>query len=182
MRRYIIGMLMGIVLATSISAHAEVINMIGKVIDGSFPITIKGVTLQNPAITIAGVSYVPTREFAESLGATVKFDANLGIEVVPTSTPSPSATPTPAPAYDPSTDPRNIKAKKVIELQKRTSDITKAIEPLYNEYNKYDKKKMDNPSTFTDEDALQAAKKAWENKQAELTDAYNQLDALQKQP
>jgi hypothetical protein len=81
MRKYMIGALFGFILAFTVSAHAEVTNMIGKVIDGAFPVKVNGTTLQNQALVIEGTSYLPVREFAESLGMDVKFDANMGIEL-----------------------------------------------------------------------------------------------------
>lgn len=85
MKKYLIGAVVGFTLTLGLTAHAEVSNMLGKVIDGSFPIQINGKTLANQALTIEGTSYVPTREFAEMLGAKVTFNADLGIEVSPLS-------------------------------------------------------------------------------------------------
>lgn len=94
MRKYIIGAIAGFFLATAVTAHAEVVNMIGKVVDGAFPVKVNGAQLQNSAIVIEGTSYLPVREFGESLGMDVKFDANMGIELTQKATPAPTSIPT----------------------------------------------------------------------------------------
>lgn len=94
MRKYVIGAIFGFALAFSVTAHAEVVNMIGKVVDGAFSVNVNGKTLQNQAVVIEGTSYLPVREFGESLGMDVKFDANLGIELTQKAALAPSSVPT----------------------------------------------------------------------------------------
>ena len=82
MRKYIIGMLVGFVLAFSLSAHAEDIKTaIGKVIQGEFPVKINGKQLDKNAIVIEGSSYLPVRVMGDALGLDVSFNADLGIEL-----------------------------------------------------------------------------------------------------
>ncbi|MFC5452882.1 hypothetical protein [Paenibacillus aestuarii] len=106
MKKYIIGGVAGFLMATTLSAHAEeVTSMIGKMIQGAFPIQIEGKSLNNPAIVVDGTSYLPVRAFGEATGYEVSFDADLGISlkkkaelpVVPSPTPSPTPSATPAP-------------------------------------------------------------------------------------
>jgi hypothetical protein len=91
MRKYMIGALFGFILAFGISAHAEVVNMIGKVVDGTFNVKVGDKTLDTPAIVIEGTSYLPVRAFGDATGYDVGFDANLGITMTPKMyTPAPS--------------------------------------------------------------------------------------------
>ncbi|MCY9662344.1 hypothetical protein P5G65_11955 [Paenibacillus chondroitinus] len=83
MRKYIIGAIFGILLGTSISAHAEVASIVGKVIEGDFTVIINGRTLNNKAIVIEGTSYLPVREIGDSIGYNVSFDQNIGIKLSP---------------------------------------------------------------------------------------------------
>lgn len=79
MRKYFIGAIIGSALTIGITAHAEVSDMIGKVVDGVFPVTVDGELLANEAIVIQGTSYLPVREFSETLGYEVSFDMIEGI-------------------------------------------------------------------------------------------------------
>lgn len=82
MRKYIVGMIFGILLSLSTSVYAEEIKtLIGRAIEGEFPVHINGKTLSNKAIVIDGTSYLPVREFGEAVGYDVKFDADLGISL-----------------------------------------------------------------------------------------------------
>ncbi|WP_010276399.1 hypothetical protein [Paenibacillus senegalensis] len=81
MRKYLIGAIFGAALTIGITAHAEVSNMIGKAVDGVFPVKLEGELLENEAIVIQGTSYLPVREFAETLGYEVSFDMNEGISL-----------------------------------------------------------------------------------------------------
>jgi hypothetical protein len=160
MKKYLIGAIVGFMLSLGVGAHAEVISMIGKVIDGSFPIKINGNTLQNPAITIEGVSYVPTREFAESLGAQVKFNADLGIEVAPSSTPVPTTSP------QPSEDPKKIRYNEIrVEMLK----LIPEIQDLQDKINK---------TTFKNPDGTYPVVENLDTYKKELADKQAQLDAL----
>ncbi|MCU6797989.1 copper amine oxidase N-terminal domain-containing protein [Paenibacillus sp. WQ 127069] len=73
MRKYIIGALFGFLIAFAFSAHAEVVNMFGKVVDGSFPLQINGQKAEKDAISIEGTSYIPVRSAAEIFGYDVSF-------------------------------------------------------------------------------------------------------------
>jgi hypothetical protein len=82
MRKYIIGMFIGVALTISTSVFAEdVITLIGQKIQGEFPVKINGEQLEKPAIVINGTSYLPNRAIADALGMDIKFDADLGIEL-----------------------------------------------------------------------------------------------------
>lgn len=83
MRKYLIGGIVGFILAFAGTAHAEVVDMIGKVVDGVFNVKVGDKTLGTPAIVIEGTSYLPVSAFGEATGYDVSFDANLGITLTP---------------------------------------------------------------------------------------------------
>lgn len=100
MRKYIIGVLFGIALTLGVSAHAEVVSLVGRAIEGTFPVKISGKQLDQGAIVIDGTSYLPVRAIGEALNMDVSFNADLGIElkkkeVAPTVTEQPFTQTTP---------------------------------------------------------------------------------------
>lgn len=96
MRKYVVGMIFGFALAFSISAHAEVVSMINKIVEGTFPVTVEGTKLTTDAVVIEGSTYLPVRSFGEAIGYTVGFDANMGVSLTKKSveTTQPSTQPT----------------------------------------------------------------------------------------
>jgi hypothetical protein len=83
MRKYIIGILIGFSLSAVVGVNAEEIisSIIGKTVQGSFPVKIDGKQIIEQAAVIDGTSYLPVREIGEALNKDVTFDANLGIEL-----------------------------------------------------------------------------------------------------
>lgn len=81
MKKFIIGFLVGIMLSFSFSTYAEVQSLIGRVVQGIYPVKVNGVKLEKQAIVIDGTSYLPVRAIGESLGFDVSFDSNSGIEL-----------------------------------------------------------------------------------------------------
>jgi hypothetical protein len=80
MRKYLIGTIFGFALAFSLSAHADDIkSLIGKSVQGSFPVTIEGRSLDKQAIVIDGTSYLPVKSFGDAVGYDAKFNASSGI-------------------------------------------------------------------------------------------------------
>lgn len=70
-----------LLLSLSPAVYAEVHNMIGKKVQGQFPVTVNGVEIDVQAIVIDGTSYLPVRAIGEALNKEVKFSSDLGIEV-----------------------------------------------------------------------------------------------------
>ena len=81
MRKYVIGALIGATLTFGTQAFAEVSTMIGKAIQGSFPIKLDGKQLKDQAIVIDGTSYLPVRAIGDALNLDVSFNSDLGIEL-----------------------------------------------------------------------------------------------------
>lgn len=80
MKKYIVGMLFGFFIAFSISANASNIStLIGKVIQGEFPVTVNGVKLDKNAVVVDGTSYLPVRAIGSATGYDITFDSDLGI-------------------------------------------------------------------------------------------------------
>lgn len=119
MKKYILGGLVGFLLATAVSANAEgVSKMIGEVIDGAFSVKVNGVELSDQAIVVQGTSYLPVRSFGEATGYDIKFNPEMGIELTKkddTTAPiEPVATPQPNPTPTPSTKPTKEEIEKKI--------------------------------------------------------------------
>lgn len=70
-----------LLLSLSPAVYAEVHNMIGKKVQGQFPVKVNGVEIDVQAIVIDGTSYLPVRAIGEALNKEVKFSSDLGIEV-----------------------------------------------------------------------------------------------------
>lgn len=85
MKKYLIGFIIGAMLMLSGTALAgtTIKNMVGSVIQGQFPVSVDNVVLGNPAIVIDGVSYLPVRQFAETIGYVVNFDPEGAINLEP---------------------------------------------------------------------------------------------------
>lgn len=79
MKKFFVGALFGAALMVGVTAYADVQGMVGKVVDGVFPVKIEDQTLENEAIVIEGTSYLPVRELAEKVGYEVSFDMEEGI-------------------------------------------------------------------------------------------------------
>lgn len=131
MKKYIIGGLVGFMLSLGVGAHAEVINMIGKVVDGAFPVKVNGKTLANSAIVIEGTSYLPVREFGDSLGMDVKFDSTMGIELTQTATTVPTATS--APAIPTGENPKMKRYKEVVDEGSKLANEVLSLEQKVNQ-------------------------------------------------
>lgn len=82
MRKYFIVGIAGFMLAFAVSAHAEVVNMIGKTVEGVVDLTINGKKMEYQAILIDGTTYAPVRMLAEELGQIVRYDNVTGVKLV----------------------------------------------------------------------------------------------------
>lgn len=73
MKKILIGIMIGAVAATATSAYADVATMVGKVVDGSFPLIVNGQKAEKDAIVIEGTSYIPVRAAGELFGYDASF-------------------------------------------------------------------------------------------------------------
>jgi hypothetical protein len=88
MKKAAFYILIGFFLALPIGTHASSIvdTIIGKTIQGEFPVKIAGKVLDKKAAVIDGTSYLPVRVIGEALNMEVMFDADLGVELKPKGT------------------------------------------------------------------------------------------------
>lgn len=106
MKKVVLGIIIGIGFTFGFTTYAaDITTLVGKTVQGIFPVTVDGDVLPKTAIVIDGTSYLPVRAIADALGMDITFNADLGIELtnkeaVPmtmsdTLTTAPEATPTP---------------------------------------------------------------------------------------
>lgn len=82
MKKYIIGALFGIALTLSTNVFADDIkSLIGKSIQGEFPVSVNGESLDKKAIVIDGTSFLPVKAVGDSLNLDVTFDKKTGISL-----------------------------------------------------------------------------------------------------
>lgn len=83
MKKFAMGILVGIAISTTGSVFADDIvqSIIGKEIQGSFPIKVNGKQLPEAAAVVDGTSYLPVRAMGEALNMEVSFNSDLGIEL-----------------------------------------------------------------------------------------------------
>jgi hypothetical protein len=123
MKKLIMGILIGIGLSLGITAYADdIVSLIGKKVEGSFPLIINNSRADKDVLVIDGTSYIPVRSAAILFGYEVTFNADLmvvlnkksdlvikspavDITKQPTATPTPTATPKPTATPVPTTTP-----------------------------------------------------------------------------
>jgi hypothetical protein len=93
MKRYLIGFIVGAIVASSTTAFADDIkSLIGKQVEGEVPVIVDGKEIAKSAVIIDGSSYAPVRAIGEALGRNVGFkDSKVIVEktevkVIPTET------------------------------------------------------------------------------------------------
>lgn len=85
MKKFIFGLVIGIMLATTSAAYAdEIKSLIGNQIDGSFPLYLNDKRLATDVAVVEGTSYVPVRALVEALGLNIEFkDETVRITATP---------------------------------------------------------------------------------------------------
>jgi hypothetical protein len=78
MKKIIAGILIGISLSLGFTAYADdIVSLIGKKVDGSFPLIINNLRADKDVLVINGTSYLPVRSAAALFGYDVSFNADL---------------------------------------------------------------------------------------------------------
>jgi hypothetical protein len=113
MKKIVLGMLIGIGLSLGVTAYADdIVSLIGKKVDGSFPLIINNVRADKDVLVIDSTSYLPVRSAAVLFGYDVSFNADLMVILTkkndaviqkptddtvkqPMTTPAPSTSPAP---------------------------------------------------------------------------------------
>lgn len=82
MKKFLIGIIVGAVLSFSASVYADdIASLVGKEIQGEFPVKVNGEKLANNAAVVDGTSYLPVRAIGDALNMEVSFDPEQGIEL-----------------------------------------------------------------------------------------------------
>jgi hypothetical protein len=78
MKKMMIGLILGIGLTLGISVYAdEIVSLVGKKVDGSFPLIINNIRADKDVLVIDGTSYIPVRSASTLFGYDVSFNADL---------------------------------------------------------------------------------------------------------
>lgn len=161
MRKYIIGGLVGIVLAVGASAHAEVEGVVGKVVDGLLPVKVNGTNLEKQAIIIEGTSYLPVRAVADVLGMEATYSSEQGIELKQKQSKAEEG----VNVADPVTETEKGKTKNTsalrTELRQKIAELESQQEQLYEIISSYEIPLSNTP--YTDEEYKTAKRKFEEN-------------------
>jgi hypothetical protein len=108
MKKFIFGLLVGVTITAAGTAYAdEISNVIGKTIQGQYPVKIEGKQLSTQAVVVDGTSYLPVRAVGEALDMDVKFNADLGIELTEKGGTKVEVTPKPVDAPEQSNSEEN---------------------------------------------------------------------------
>lgn len=170
--RLIVGIIIGVALSVSSTALAETFSVVGKKIEGEFPVTVNGTKLTTNAGVIEGTSYLPVRVISESLGLTVSFDSKEGIALK-----SDESTVTPAEA--PSATAIMINSE-LEALRSRITSINKEIESYKSKLDKEKSlEKPDSQSISILEQIISECEKAIATKEAQITELEARLKELQ---
>lgn len=101
MKKFMAGLVAGIVIASAASVSAETVSIIGKKIDAVVKVSVNGQRLPVDAIAVSGKSYVPLADIGTATGYEVRYDKKDGVTLtnkvqkpeVPIYTPIPQPTP-----------------------------------------------------------------------------------------
>jgi len=132
MKKYLIGFMAGIIATAAGTAYADdvVESIIGKKIEGQFPVKVAGKSLATQAAVVDGTSYLPVRAIGEALNMDVTFNADLGIELKEKGVDTVPETPT-QPVSNPDeqslVDTTLPKDKQITYLKAEISDMESSI-------------------------------------------------------
>lgn len=178
MKKFILGVLVGISITAAGSAYADDIvqSVVGKSVDGQLPVKISGKQLPTQAIVVEGTSYLPVRAVGESLNMEVKYDPTTGIELKG-ATMAETTVPT-VPFDKEAFRARLERNNKIMELRNKQKVINDEIPQYANVVMSAEHKKGTVEGyEFTGE--YYTAKAAWDAKLAELAVIEEQIKAIQ---
>jgi hypothetical protein len=175
MKKFIIGVLVGISITAAGSAYADDIvqSVVGKSVDGQLPVKISGKELSTQAIVVEGTSYLPVRAVGESLNMEVKYDPATGIELK-----GAKAMTETVPFDKEALRARLERNNKVMELRNKQRAIIDEIPQYSNIVTSADHKKF-TVEGFEYNDEYYEAKRIWEEKKAEIASIEEQIKAIQ---
>ncbi|WP_054955000.1 hypothetical protein [Paenibacillus dakarensis] len=141
MKKFVSGMIVGLLMFAGVSVFADSSSLVGRTVSGIFSVVMNGEQLSE-AVIIDGKAYAPVRSIAEATGTDIKVKGKRIIiqdkEVQTVSEPTPSNTPT---GKD---DPWEVKKQQEIQgllygIEDRKKEIEKYQEFLMLEKDKLTK-------------------------------------------
>jgi hypothetical protein len=205
MKKIVLGMLLGIGLSLGATTYADdIVSLIGKKVDGSFPLLINNVRADKDVLVIDGTSYLPVRSAAALFGYDVSFNADLMVILtkksdlvikpneditkqpvttpMPSSTPVPSSTPIPTVSQAPTatSEPIESKADMIDKLKINIIGMNSQISVVLDEIKKKEAllKSIENDSNQAAK--IQTTKAEITRLKAVLADFTMQVDKLNK--
>ena len=122
MRKYLVGFIAGLLLASAFPAYGSVTSMIGKQVQAENSIIVNGLELDVKAVNIDGTTYTPNRALAEALGAEIGFEDKKVIfetkEGEPVEQPVDTPTQEPIPTVDPPQSELDKINARIVEVDK----------------------------------------------------------------
>lgn len=200
MRKYVIGVLIGFCLSFAVSAYAEDVtttlkNIIGSVVEGSFPVTVNGTKIEDPAAVIKigmdDKGYLPIRAIGDALGVEIVFDPDLGVFIngTPKSVTDTTYTADNRKAISDQVKILHDKNEELLTTLTQNSIEQDAQHAIYKYYEIPTDQGPDNGIVYKEkDDAYYAAKKKWDDLQLEeekikqqIKDVGNEINEIQGQ-
>lgn len=180
-----LGILIGFALSLSVGAYAEGVtttlkNIIGSVVAGSFPVTINGTKIDDPAAVISigtdDKGYLPIRAVGDALGIEITFDPDLGIFINGTVTGSTYAKQGIQAQINTLNEQRELVLKKINQILKDEDDQYEVIKQYENVTI------IDGKRGIKEKDEIYfTAKKKWDDYQAEKQSLSQQSKSIANQ-
>lgn len=156
MKKLVIGMVIGFFLSVPFSLQAEEIkNMIGKQVQGVFPVKHNGQYFDEPAVVIDGRTYYPIRYLAEKLGHDVGFDPGKGEVTLSAKGKLPESS---KPIQSPVSEPEQAQEASNHDLERTMESIDQMIKNAelrvqvqQTSLDRALKRKNENPELYTEE-------------------------------
>jgi hypothetical protein len=200
MKRIFLGILIGFGLSLGVTAYADdIVSLIGKKVDGSFPLIINNVRADKDVLVIDSTSYLPVRSAATLFGYDVSFNADLmviltkktdpviinstgAVVIQPVTSPFPTATPIPASTSVPVATKEPVENKTAI-IDKIKIDIigmNSQISVILDEIKKKEALLKSIQNDVNQAAKIQSTKAEITRLKTVLTDFTKQLDKLNK--
>lgn len=201
-KKIIVGLLIGISLSLGLTTYAnDIVSLIGKKVEGSFPLIINNARADKDVLVIDGTSYIPVRSAAALFGYDVTFNSDLMVVLnkksdvaikkpadngvkQPTATPVPTATPAPMPTPTqvptPTTEPVENKDDIIDKLKNNIIGINSKINVVLDEIKKNEVLLKSIQNDVNQAALIQTTKADIARLKSVLTDSTKQLDKLTK--
>lgn len=168
MKKFILGLVIGMAIMIPVGAHAEVESLINQVVQGMFPVSIDGKPLGN-AIVVDNKTYLPVRDFGEAVGYKVTFTDDQQVVLTKGDT-----TPT-----TPTTSGENTLMKQIREINDKLGKLVNEKQSLEKQINDIHTKNALNGKV--DGDDIKELQKQVDAKQAEIDKLVADKQPLESQ-